>query len=882
MQKLFLIDALNFLFRSYYAIGPMTNPKGESTNALFGFIRSIQKVIKDFSPTHLAIVFDGEDNKKQRQALYADYKIHRKKMPEDLGPQIDKAHHYCELVGLPLLSIGGVEADDTIGSIAKWAEKNGTEVFIISSDKDLCQLIDDNIFVLNPHKENLLIDKEKVKELFGVTARQIIDLLAIMGDASDNIPGIEGFGSKTATQLLEQFGTLEYLLDHPDEVPGAKKQEALKTQRAVALLSKELATIHTNVDVPKEDHFYQIKTPDLAKLKAFFQEMHFLSLLKEIDIQKDDGKTSYISIETEEELDKLFSVLAVQKEICLDTETTSIIPMQAQIVGVGLGYEPKAAYYLPWNGKLDRKHVQEKLKDLLEEKKVPIYGHNIKYDLHALANEEIFPDTVDFDTIIASYVLEPHVQKHSLDGLCMEKFGKAKIPITDLIGKGKQEITMDAVPIEKITAYCCEDVDYTVRLKKLFAKEIEKENLENVLEKIELPLIPVLFSMERKGIYVDTHFLSDLSKEIMHSLHSVEEEIYSFAEERFNLNSPKQLSHILFEKLKLKPPKKTTTGFSTSAEVLEILEGDSPIVAKILEYRTLEKLRSTYLDVLPTQIHPKTKRIHCTFNQSVAATGRLSCQNPNLQNIPIRTTEGRKIREAFRPEHPGWSFLSSDYSQIELRLLAHFSEEPLLIKAFQNDEDIHAATASEIFSVPLKDVTSEMRRQAKAVNFGILYGQQAFGLAKELGIEFKEASLFIDSYFTKYKKVKEFLEDCKDNARKTGKTFTITGRHRPIPEINSKNPALRNAAERLALNTPLQGTAADLIKLAMIDLHEILEKRTELGFMILQIHDELVFEVPDEKLEELSIIVKKVMENVFSLKVPLSVTISIGKNWGEC
>lgn len=889
MKTIYLIDALNILFRSYYAISPMTNPSGQSTNALFGFIRSINKAIKDFQPSHLCIVFDGPNNKQKRTDLYAEYKSHRKAMPEDLAFQLEKALEFCEVAGIPFLSIEGVEADDTIGSIAKWAKKHHTTTYILSGDKDLCQLVDSSTFVINPSKENLLMDEKKVEELFGVRTDQIVDYLAIMGDASDNIPGIPGFGPKTATQLLQSFGSLENLLAHPEKVSGEKKQAVLRENKEIALLSKQLATIHTDVSIPEEIEFYALPSFDLEKIKTFYKEMHFNSLLKELDSSpagqekpKAEKKVSYILIEDEKSLEELCSHLSHAKELCIDTETTSSEPMLAKLVGIGLSVQPAEAWYIPFNGKLSSQVILHHLKPLLERANLGIYGHNIKYDLHVLHAAGIFPSHVSFDTMLASYVLHPHNQRHNLDDLTLENFEKVKIPITDLIGKGKAEISMQDVAIEKVCAYCCEDVDYTCRLKEVFSKKIAQEHLTDVLEKIELPLLPVLFSMEQTGIFVDKSKLQEMSQELSASIEIVQNEIYALAGESFNLNSPKQLSVVLFEKMGLKPPKKTQTGFSTSADVLEELKEASPIAGKIIEYRTLEKLRSTYVDVLPTQIHPETHRIHCTFNQSVAATGRLSCQNPNLQNIPVRSQEGKKIREAFRPQKSGWSFLSADYSQIELRLLAHLSEDPSLLEAFNAGEDIHAYTASLVFSVPLHEVTSEMRHQAKAVNFGILYGQQAFGLSQGLSMDFKTAAKFIDTYFARYGKVKEFLESCKEYTRKTGKAVSMTGRQRPIPEIHNKNPMIRNAAERLAINTPLQSTAADLIKLAMIRIQEVFRKKPDLGFLILQIHDELLFEIPDEKISEVSQIVKKIMENVFSLKVPLVVDISVGKNWGEC
>jgi DNA polymerase I len=887
MKEIYVVDALNLLYRSYYAIGGMTNPKGESTNALFGFIRSIYKLMKDFSPQHLVVAFDGEASTQKRMEIFADYKSHRKPMPEDLIPQIDWALDFCTYAGIPYLSVPGVEADDTMGSIAKWAEKKGITTYLCSSDKDLCQLVSDHIFMINLQKDNLIIDAKKVKELYGVKPEQMIDYLAIVGDASDNIPGLEGFGPKTAVDLLSEFKTLDALLAHPEKVSGKKKQEVLAKDQNIALMSRDLATIHINVPFPKEESFFSLKTPDVAKLKLLYEEMHFMTLLKQLaetpeEKAAEKESVTYIAIEEQDALDKLIQSLKKEKMICVDVESTSLDPMLGEPVGIGIGIKPKTAYYIPLNGALKEKEVLSALSPLLSDPNIAFYGHNIKYDYHILLNVGIRIAKIGFDTILASYLLTPQSARHGIDELSLEIFAKKKTPITDLIGTGKKQKNMADVPIEKISDYCCEDVDYTSRLYEHFSQLIEKNQLTSVLQEIELPLIPVLVSMERRGIYCDKESLEHTAKELAQNLKKLEHAIYEHAGEKFNINSTKQLSRILFEKLNIKPPKKTLTGFSTSASVLESLMSEHPFVEEILNYRILEKLRSTYLDALPKQINQTTGRIHCSFNQVVAATGRLSCQNPNLQNIPIRSADGKKIRSAFKPKKAGWSFLSADYSQVELRILAHLSEDPSLLRAFRNNEDVHASTASLVFEVPLKDVTPEMRHKAKAVNFGVLYGQQAFGLSQGLSISYSEAAEFIKTYFQKYKKVKEFFEFCKEGARKTGRVLTLAGRQRPIPEINSKNPMIRAAAERLAINTPLQGTTADLIKLAMIKIEQELKAQEYLGFMLLQIHDELLFEGPDDGMKELSSIVKKIMEDIYPLKVPLVVDISVGKNWGEC
>ncbi len=879
MKDIYILDAVHTLFRAYFAIGKMTNAKGESTNALYGFIRTVQKLFKDFKPGHFVAVFDGPENKKARIAVYEHYKAHRVGMPEDLVPQLEWAINWCKLAGIPTLSIPGVEADDVIGCVAKWAEKKGAKSFVCSSDKDLCQLVNENIFLLNSYKGNLIIDENKVKELFGVNPSQIIDYLAIVGDKSDNIPGVAGLGPKAAADLLGKYETLEGVYEHADEVPG-KRGENLRTYKKEAFLSQELATLHLHLEIPTNEHEYERFTEDSAALTTLYEEMRFNSLLKEVKVQEvkePTGTTSYHLIATEEELHKLVEKLLLEKEICVDVETTKLHPLTARVVGIGFAVKSREAFYIPVNGALDKKHVLDAIRPLFS--KCSFFGHNLKYDYHVLLNEGIEIENICFDTMLASYVLAPQVNRHSLDHLSLEHFGKVKTSIKSLIGTGKKEISMHDVPIQTVSDYCCEDVDYTCRLKEIFEEEIDHRNLGKILYEIELPLIHVLAKMERNGIFLDSEKLHVKSKELVEKIHHLEEAIYSAAGEEFNINSPKQLSHVLYTKLEMKrPAKKRGTAVGTGAEILKALAVEHPIVEKILEYRTLEKLRSTYVDSLPKQINHETGRIHCSFNQSVAATGRLSCTDPNLQNIPTRTEEGKKIREAFHPKKSGFSFLSADYSQIELRLLAHLSEDPALIKAFNAGDDIHAFTAAQVFDIPLAEVTREQRYKAKAVNFGLIYGQGAFGLSQGLDISHKEATAFIKKYFEQYPKVREFLDECKDEARATKMATTMTGRQRPIPDIDNRNPMIRSQAERLAVNTPFQGAQADIIKLAMIEI----DKKLNNEKMILQIHDELIFEVADSDLPSLEKMVKSTMEGIIELKVPLVVDISVGKNWGEC
>lgn len=890
MEKLYLLDASGFLYRSYFAIRNMTNSKGESTNALFGFARSILKLIKDFQPTHVAAIFDGPRGAHKRKAIYTEYKAHRAVMPPDLVYQIQWAQQLCDLMGIPYLNIPDVEADDTLGSIALWGAAHSSHVFLCTSDKDLCQLVSDKISILNTHKDNLISGPKEVEETFGVRPDQIIDLLAMMGDTSDNVPGLPGIGPKTAAGWLKEFGSLNHILKHP-ELVGKKKQELLTQYTDQVLLSKQLVTIDTDVDFPKDDHFFEIKHLNSAPLKEFYSTMNFTSLIRELEqLEQSSGsafatpaeEVDYTLVDDQESFDKLMHFLSNQKEICFNTVTTNLQPIKAELVGIGFGVEQKKSWYIPVNGKLSLENVLNGIKPLFDNPKIGFFGHDVKYNYQVLSNYGIRPAEICFDTMLASYLLNSHSRRHGLDQLSLDLFGKLKIPISDLIGKGKKIISMSEVPLNVMTNYCCEDVDYTCRLKEMLKKSIEERNLTSLMQKLELPLMRVLAEMERRGIYLDIPFLQHVSTEVKALISELEQEIYALAGEIFNINSPKQMSDILFTKLGIKAPKKTATGLSTNADVLDSLKDNYPIAGKILTYRVLEKLRSTYIDTLPLEVYPKTHRIHCTFNQTVAATGRLSCQDPNLQNIPIRTELGRKIRKAFRPQEENWSFLGADYSQIELRLLAHFSEDPTMISAFKEGKDIHAHTAANMLNIPLEEVSKEQRQSAKAVNFGILYGQQAFGLSQELNIDVKQASEFIKRYFERYHRVQVYLEECKERARVTGRAITHTGRERLIPEIHSKNMQIRSAAERLAVNSPIQGTAADLIKMAMLKIDHELRAQKFKGYMILQIHDELIFEFPDNELEKAASIIREAMEGVLKLNVPLVVDIAIGKNWAAC
>ncbi len=867
----------------------MSNEEGLSTNALFGFIRSVQKLIKDFNPTHIVTVFDGPDNKDSRIKIYPEYKGHRSAMPEDLPHQIKFAKEYCEAAGIPFIELPGVEADDAMGAIALWAAKQKeATVYICSSDKDLCQIVSDKIHLLHTFKDNEVIDPKSVEAKFGVRPDQIVDYLAIMGDSSDNIPGIKGFGAKTAADLLKEHGSLKKILDHPEILNNKKKEEKIIAEKENALISQKLASLQIDLPVSHQTVDYELQKGAPEKLLQLFEKMRFKTLIKELELPatpKEAPASHYEIIDDEEKLQILLKKLEKSPWIAVDTESSSLNTLEGEIVGVSFSSAETTGCYIPFNGSLGAKKAVEHLKPFLETHQKRLVGHNIKFDMHMFANVGIQLNEVGFDTMIASYLLNSHLTRHNLEELIHEHFGHATIPLSDLIGKKKkgEPSNIGDVSIEKVAIYSAEDADYTLRLKNIFAPLLEKRSLWPLFSDIEMPLLPILFKMERDGIYVDLKELQALSEDFSKKLSAIQYSIFELAKEEFNLNSPKQLSEVLFEKLDLpKTGKKTLSGYSTGADILEGMVDKHPIIPLILEYRSFEKLRSTYIDALPEQINPKTKRIHCSFNQSGTATGRLSCKDPNLQNIPIRSEEGKKIRTAFKPEKSDWSFVSLDYSQIELRILAHMSQDPHLIEAFLDGEDVHKVTASQVFQIPLDKVTKEMRSKAKAVNFGILYGQQAFGLSKGLGIDFREAADFIEAYFAQYPKVKTFLEKCKEEATVNGFTKTLFGRERLIPDANSRNIMLKNAAMRLAVNSPIQGTQADIIKKAMCQIDKKISAHKWKSFLILQIHDELIFESPDIELLELQTAVQKIMETVVTLRVPLKVDISVGKNWGEC
>lgn len=890
-QTLYLIDALGLLFRAYHALPPMSNDKGEETHALFGFIRQLHKILKDFKPSHCAAIFDGPDNKASRIEICPLYKSNREKAPEELVNQMILAEQYCQLLGIMTISTPGIEADDTIGSIANWAESEGIRLNICAQDKDLYQLVTDRTHLINIHRNNLVIDPEAVVERFGIGPHLVRDFLALVGDSSDFVIGLKGVGPKTAAKWLTEAGSLDAILDNPACIADGKRIELIESHKDRLIINRKLVSLHLDAPFPKELDAFKCKPPEKTEVIAFLKRFQFHSLANAVDEvtgQKGESADSKLKpskrhlVDTPQALSALSQKIMTSESICIDTETTGINPMQAELIGIGLAFDETDSFYVPLNGTLDRAHVIHALQPAFEHTKGAFFGHNIKYDMIVLWQAGFTLKHVDFDTMVASYLLNAASHRHSLDALTLEYFDHECTPITALIGKGKSEISMRDVEIEKVKDYCLEDIEVTWQMRALFETRLKDEGLSSLFTDVEMPLVVILAKMQKAGMHVDVEPLHALGQHLNARLESLQHVIYSLAGEEFNINSPKQLGVVLFEKLGIHPPKKTKTGYSTNAEVLESLKDEHPIAESLIEYRTLEKLRSTYVETLPDAIDPKTGCIHCTFNQTMTATGRLSCHSPNLQNIPVRSEEGLKIREAFLPKRPGRVFISADYSQIELRVLAHLSEDPKLIEAFERDEDIHAYTASLIYDVDLSDVTSEMRHSAKAVNFGIIYGQGPFGLSQNLKIDRKTAKQFIEAYFERYPKVRAFLDHCKKEAFKEGKVTTVLGRIRNLPETKSKNPHILAAAERLATNTPIQGSGADIIKLAMVKLQKTLEGSSLQAHMVLQIHDEIMLEVDEADKNQVETLLIQSMETAYPLKVPLKVSLKVGKNWAKC
>jgi len=883
-KTVYLIDGTAYIHRAYHAIRELTNSAGLPTNAIFGFTRMLIKLMEDRKPAYAGMFFDAK-GPTFRHEMYHDYKANRPPMPQDMAVQIPYIKQVTTGFNLPVIEKQGFEADDLIGTLANLAEKEGFDVVMVTGDKDFMQLVSKKSVIWDPMKD-IVIDKPHIQESFGVTPEQIIDVMGLSGDTADNIPGVPGIGQKTALALIKAFGTLENLYENVDTITKKKQRENLIAFKDQAFLSRKLAAIDIEAPVSFSSEDFQISEPDKAALAGLFKSLEFRQLQQIFPEKQDLSHKNYRAVVDTAQLDELIKKLEATEIFALDTETTSKNPMKAELVGISFSVQPDDAVYIPFAhdapGQLDPEDTLNRLKPLLENAKHEKIGQNIKYDWIVLKRRGIVLSGVRFDTMLASYLLNPSKRAHNLDQIALDFLDHKTIRYKDLVGKGKKDKGFQTVALENAIPYACEDADVTLMARNELMPKLQALDLMDLMRDVEMPLIPVLVKMEMRGICVDKQRLQELSTSFSYQLDGIEKDIYAVAGEEFNIKSSQQLSRILFEKLQLPVVKKTKkkTGHSTDVDVLTILAAQHELPALILSHRTLSKLKSTYTDALLELIHPKTGRIHTSYNQTVTATGRLSSSEPNLQNIPIRTEEGRRIRSAFIPED-GWQLISADYSQIELRILAHYSEDEILIKAFLDEEDIHTRTACEVFGIPEDQMTSELRRQAKAINFGIIYGMSAFGLSKQLGISQKMAKVYIDNYFSRYGGVKRFMDQTIESSRKTGKTTTLLNRIRLLPDINSTNQNVRGFAERIAVNTPIQGTAADLIKIAMIRVDDAFQKQHLKSAMLLTVHDELIFESPTDEIETVQRLVKEIMENIWELRVPLKVNIARGNNWAE-
>jgi len=887
-KKIFLIDGSAFLYRAFHAIRSLSTSKGHPTNATFGFARILLKLLRDNSPEYAVVLFDVK-GPTFRHKMYDQYKANRSPMPEELVAQIPDVKRMIAALNIPIVEKPGFEADDLVGTFSKLAQKKGFEVVMVTGDKDFIQLITKKCTLWDPMKDTIK-DVEEIRQDMGIEPEQFIDVLGLAGDSSDNIPGVQGVGPKTAIKLISQFGSIENIYENLDSLEKKKKlYENLSNSKEIVLLSRDLATINTSI-VVKED-IEDFKLEDINTKEAFelFRELEFKTLAAEFAQKADKSEKVYKLATKIKELEKLANVLENKGIFAIDTETTSKKPMEAQLVGISFSFRENQGFYIPIRHTLsdeleqpDKEEILRIFKPLLENPDVKKVGQNIKYDYIVLARFGITLQGIAFDTMIASFLLNPSVRGHGLDRIAMDLFGYKTISYEEVAGKGKDQIGFQDVPILEAVKYASEDADITFMAYHYFEKEIKKQGFSDLMENIEIPLITVLGNMEMAGIKVDKNVLKHLSNTFNLELKNLKKVIYSLAGEEFNINSSQQLGVILFEKLNLKTIKKTKkkTGYSTDVEVLTKLAQDHELPEKLLRYRTLGKLKSTYVDALQRLANKETGRIHTSFNQTITVTGRLSSSNPNLQNIPIRKNEGREIRKAFIPKD-GHMLISADYSQIELRILAHYAEDEILIEAFNNGEDIHTRTALEVFEVLPQFVTKDLRSQAKTINFGIVYGMSGFRLANDLAISRKMANAYIDNYFKRYSGVKKFIDATIEETKKTCEVFTLFGRKRRLDDINSSNVNIQNFAQRAAVNTPIQGSAADLIKLAMIKMEAALQKNHMTSKMLLSVHDEIIFETPFEEKDQLIDLARNVMEHVHPLKVPLEVNFGTGKNWAE-
>ncbi len=939
-KRLFLVDAYALIFRGYYAFikNPRINSKGEDTSAIMGFMNSLLDVIKRERPDHLAVCFD-KGGSADRVEMYEAYKANRDETPEGIKTAVPYIYDILKAMHIPIMVKEGFEADDVIGTLSRQAEKEGYKTFMVTPDKDFAQLVTENVFMYRPvfggGYETWGIPE--VQKKFEVEdPMQVIDFLGMMGDASDNIPGLPGVGEKTAKKFISQFGSMEGLLANTDQLKG-KMKEKVEANGELGLLSKKLATIMLDVPVTFNAKDFELDQPDIEKVKEIFEKLEFRRLTDNFlktfvaetvtksatdqkpevatpkkptsagagqfslfggDIASTEEQTETTSsrktITTTEHLYqsiapgmamKLFvSNLLKQKSVCFDTETTGLNPITAELVGIAFSWEVGKGFYVPFpEDKNEAQELIEQLRPFFENEGIEKIGQNLKYDIKVLKKYNLQVKGRLFDTMLAHYLINPDM-RHNMDVLAETYLNYTPVSITELIGKkGKNQLSMRQVPVEQQTEYAVEDADITLQLKEHFEKELGEANTQKLFDDIEVPLLRVLADMELEGINLDTEFLNSLSEVLNSDIANLEKSIYEAAGEEFNIASPKQLGVILFEKMKLvDKPKKTKTGqYSTAEDVLSYLAKDHQIIQNILDFRGLSKLKSTYVDALPTQVESSTGRVHTDYMQTVAATGRLSSNNPNLQNIPIRTERGRQVRKAFVPRDENHTLLAADYSQIELRIIAALSEEETMIDAFKKGKDIHASTAAKVFNVPIDEVTREQRSNAKTVNFGIIYGVSAFGLSNQTDLSRTEAKELIDTYYKTYPKLRNYMSEQVDFARDNGYVQTVLGRRRYLKDINSRNAVVRGAAERNAVNAPIQGSAADIIKIAMINVHKKLEEGNYKSKMLLQVHDELVFDVYKPELEAMKVLIKSEMESAYKLSVPLDVDLDIGDNWLE-
>ena len=883
---LFLIDGSNYVYRAFYAIRELSNSKGFPTNAIYGFTKMLMKLCRDWKPDYIAVVFDVK-GPTFRHEVYDQYKATRKPMPDTLIPQFPFIKDIVRGFSIPVLEREGLEADDIIGTLAKTYTQKGIKTVIVSGDKDFMQLVSDDTMMIDTMKDKTY-DIEGVREKFGAAPEKVVEILGLMGDASDNIPGVPGIGKKIALRLIEEFGTVEGVLESADKGRNKRIKENLKEFAEQARLSRELVTIKTDARVEFDLESSRYTEPNTNILKEFFKEFEFSSLIQELKIrEEEDVEKKYSLILKEGEFEELLKRLQEVKEFSFSLELTSDVPMLADIVGISICPEVSEAYYIPifhtYEGapkQLEMGYVLKGLTPFISNKDIKKYRHDIKNSMIVLSRNGVELKGVGYDTMVASYILNPSKHSYNLTDIVRDHLNYELISKKDLVGSGSKAIGFDAVALEKAVYYSCQKADAILKLSSLLSDKIEKGESGDLFYNVEMPLVKILASMEKKGVLVDVGLLKEMSLQHEELMSILEEKIYRLAGEKFNINSPKQLQVILFDKLGLPKGKKTKNGYSTGVEVLASLARTHELPAEILAYRSISKLKSTYIDALPMLVNPETGRIHTSYNQTVTATGRLSSSNPNLQNIPVRTVEGKRIRQAFIVAE-GSEIVSADYSQIELRILAHLSGDKALIEAFKSGEDVHVRTASDIFGVFPEMVNADMRRQAKVINFGIIYGMSPFGLSRELGISQKQARAYIDAYFRRFHGVRKYLDGILENARKDGFVTTLLNRRRYLPEINSSSASLRQFAERTAINTPIQGTAADLIKVAMLNIARCIAEGNFSASMIMQVHDELVFEVPLEEKNDVMDLVRREMEEVIELKIPLKVDISSGRNWDE-